>query len=74
MGLHRGKNPTGGRFSYEESDLHINIQELMTAKFSLLSYCSKYFFNYVRFKLDNSTAIAYINHMGGGGGGGLLNL
>ena len=55
----------GGRFSYEDSNLHINIQELMTAKFSLMSYCSKYFFNHVRFKLDNSTAIAYINHIGG---------
>ena len=63
-GSTEGTNPTGGRFSYEESNLHINIQELMAAKFSLMSYCSKYVFNHVRFKLDNSTAIAYINHMG----------
>ena len=69
-GSTEGTNPTGGRFSYEENDLHINIQELMAAKFSLMSYCSKYVFNHVKFKLDNSTAIAYINHMGGGGGRG----
>ena len=43
-------NPTGGRFSYEESNLHINIQELMAAKFSLMSYRSKYIFNHARFK------------------------
>ena len=65
MGLHRGKNPTSGTLSCEESDLHINIQELMATKFSLMSCCSENFFNHVRFKLDNSMAIAYINHMGG---------
>ena len=53
------KNPAGGRFLYDESNLPINIQE-----FSLMSYCTKYFFNHVRFKSDNSTAITYINYMG----------
>ena len=37
----------------------------MAAKFSLMSYCSKHVFNHVRFKLNNFTAIAYINYMGG---------
>ena len=36
----------------------------MAAKFSLMSYCSEYFFSHVGFKLDNSTAIVYVNHMG----------
>ena len=37
----------------------------MAAKFSLMSYCSKYVFNHVRYKLDNSTTIAYINYIRG---------
>ena len=56
---------TGGRWLEHESKLHINVLELKAAFFSILSFCSDKRNCTIQLELDNSTAISYINNMGG---------
>ena len=56
---------TGGRWSVEESKEHINYLELMAAFLALQSFESKITDKVVLLKLDNVTAVSYINAMGG---------
>lgn len=56
---------TGGNWSPLERKLHINILELKAASFTLQSFCKDYRNCHIRLQLDNTTAVAYINHMGG---------
>lgn len=56
---------TGGRWSATEVLEHINYLELLAAFFGLKSLCSAYRDSHVRIELDNSTAVCYINSMGG---------
>ena len=60
-----GKTRINGRWSDSESDLHINIQELMAAKIAIMSYCKDMEDIHVRIMADNMTAVIYINNMGG---------
>ena len=55
---------TGGLFSESESDLHINILELMAILFSLGALCDKFSFVHIRIMSDNSTAVCGINKRG----------
>ena len=57
--------PTGGRWTREESVLHINVLELTAAFFGLECFCSEMKNQHIRLLLDNSTAVSYINAMGG---------
>ena len=57
--------PTGGRWTREESVLHINVLELIAAFFGLKCFCSEMKNQHIRLLLDNSTAVSYINAMGG---------
>ena len=59
-----GHSPTGGRWGLSEKT-HINVLELKAAFLAIKAYCSSTVFKHVRIRSDNSTAIAYINHMGG---------
>ena len=43
--------------------------ELKAALFGLKAFCSHMDNIYIKLELDNTSAIAYINNMGGGGGG-----
>ena len=63
-GITDGKNPSGGRWSPEEI-VHINSLELRAVEFGIKTYCSGKNFQHVRVMCDNTTAINYINNMGG---------
>ena len=56
---------TGGRWSPLESTLHINALELLAVLYGLQSLCRSLSHVHVRVQIDNSTAVAYINSMGG---------
>lgn len=56
---------TGGRWTTAEAREHINYLELMAAFFGLKCLCSKMHDTHIRIELDNSTAVCYINEMGG---------
>ena len=55
----------GGRWSKEESILHINVLELQAALFALQSLYNNDTDVHIQMQLDNTTAVAYINSMGG---------
>ena len=64
-GAVRDKITTGGRWTYCEQMEHINVLELQAAYFALKSLCGLESELYIQIQLDNSTAVAYINNMGG---------
>lgn len=56
---------TGGRWSSDESMNHINYLELLAIFFALKSWVSNRKGLHVAVQSDNTTAISYINNMGG---------
>ena len=56
---------TGGQWGEEESDLHINILELLAAKFALKSFLSLRPAKAVHLMMDNTAAMSNIINMGG---------
>ena len=64
MGAHRGVIDTGGHFALEETNIHINIQELKAALLGLKSLCFDTFNTNILVKIDNTSAVARINKMG----------
>lgn len=56
---------TSGMWSYEEQQEHINVLELKAAKLGIQSLCQKLYDCHVRLEVDNTTAVSYINNMGG---------
>lgn len=55
----------GGRWTSHEACKHINILELQAALFALKSFASDTRNTHIQLQLDNTTAVAYINNMGG---------
>ena len=55
----------GGRWTPSEAEYHINILELLAAFFSLKCFCSHMNNCHIQIQIDNTTALAYINNMGG---------
>ena len=59
----------GGRWDTLEASMlltqGINYLELLAAFHGLRAYCSKLVGAHVRLQIDNTTAVAYLNHMGG---------
>lgn len=64
-GAYSHGQPAQGRWSKLESSHHINYLELLAAFYALQAFVANEHDVHVRLKLDNSTAIAYINNMGG---------
>ena len=64
-GAHCGDISTGGRWLTVEKILHINILEIKAIYFGLKTLCNGQTNIHVRVKSDNTTAVAYINNMGG---------
>lgn len=64
-GCSYGVETTGGQWNIEESSLHINVLELKAILFSLKSYFNNLSCVHVRIKSDNSTAVHYVNNLGG---------
>ena len=58
-------NKCGGRWDLKERKLHINVLEMKAIEFGLLSLCQEIDNKHIRIKTDNTTAVAYINNMGG---------
>ncbi|KAI8511561.1 hypothetical protein Bbelb_106610 [Branchiostoma belcheri] len=63
-GAHCNGQETGGRWSQTEARMHINWLELKAAFLALRSFVSADT-QHVLLRLDNTTAVAYVNHMGG---------
>lgn len=60
-----GEKKAGGRWTAIEAECHINVLELQAAFFALKCFCSNYTRCHIQIQIDNTTALAYINHMGG---------
>ena len=56
---------TGGPWSLEEKKLHINCLELMATFLALRTFLRSHPVSHVHLRMDNQTAVAYINNMGG---------
>ncbi|PJE77915.1 hypothetical protein CI610_03152 [invertebrate metagenome] len=55
----------GGQWSAEESKHFINFLELKAIQLALLSFCKTMVDVHVAIRSDNTTAISYINNLGG---------
>lgn len=56
---------TGGPWSNLEQEMHINCLELLAATLAVQSFMKDQSGVSIRLQLDNQTAVAYINNMGG---------
>jgi len=56
---------TGGPWSQEEQELHINCLELFAATLAVQSFLKDQVGVSVLLQLDNQTAVAYVNNLGG---------
>lgn len=61
----RGCKRTGGRWTPEEALHHINYLELLAILFSLKALCGKEMNTHIQVQCDNTTAVCYVNNMGG---------
>ena len=64
-GVHFGNNSSQGLWSTTESQLHINELELKAVYFALKAFADLLDHRHVKVFTDNSTAVHYINAMGG---------
>jgi len=64
-GSHYNARTTGGHWSSTECRLHINVLELKAILFSLKSFLSEVKETHIRIQTDSSTAVCYINKLGG---------
>ena len=55
----------GGRWLEKEKTSHINELELIAIEFGLKSLCGQLRNTHIRIKTDNTTAVAYVQNMGG---------
>ena len=60
-----GEESSGGKWLPEETENHINVLELKAILFGLGSFFDKLTATHIRIKSDNTTAVVYINNMGG---------
>ena len=60
-----GTSQTGGPWTMEEAQAHINLLELRAAFLALQTYASPLNNQHILLLIDNRTAIAYLNHKGG---------
>ena len=60
-----GERKSGGRWTPSEAQSHINTLELYAAFFALKCFCTDMHDIHVQIQIDNTTAAAYINNMGG---------
>ena len=60
-----GVGESNGFWSLEELDLHINALELLAVFYALKCFCSEHRDCHIRVEVDNTTAVHYIENMGG---------
>ena len=56
---------TGGLWSSTERNLHINVLEMLAGTFAIKTFAKDHSNIHIRLKMDNTSAVAYVNHMGG---------
>ena len=56
---------TGGCWSKEEADLHINVLEMMAAFFAIQAFTKQLQGVRILLRTDNISVVAHVNHMGG---------
>ena len=56
---------TRGQWSVSETSLHINAKEMLAAFLALQTFARDHQVSHVRLRIDNATAVYYINHRGG---------
>ena len=56
---------TGGQWTEDESQNHINYLEILACFLTLKAFCSQIKNCHVKTMIDNTTAVSYINSMGG---------
>jgi len=56
---------TGGLWSQTERDHHINYLELLAATLAVKAFTKSQENAHIRLRMDNRTAVFYVNHMGG---------
>ena len=61
----RGQQRTGGRWNQQEAFHHINYLELLAVLLTLKALCGECANLHIRVQCDNTTAVCYINNMGG---------
>ena len=61
----QGEHQTGGRWSAEEASHHINYRELLAAFLALQCFAKHSHNATILMRLDNVTAVTYINKLGG---------
>ena len=54
-------------WSQMERKLHINCLELLAGSFAVKSFTKNRLCVHVRLRMDNTSAVAYVNRLGGGG-------
>ena len=64
-GAREGKQQTGGAWSVQEASHHINYLELLAAFLALQCFAKHIKGLTIQLKLDNVTAVTYINKLGG---------
>ena len=69
MGVSQGVQ-TGGMWSQMKRKFHINCLELLAGSFAVKSFTKNRLCVHVRLRMDNTSAVAYVNRLGVGGGGG----
>ena len=60
-----GNLSTNGRCSKQESDLHINVLELQATFLAIQAFLKNQSNLVVKLRLDNTTAVTYVNNQGG---------
>ena len=64
-GARCGPLRTGGQWSLQEKNLHINGKEMLAAFLAVQTFVRDQKEIHVRLKVDNTTTVCYINRMGG---------
>ena len=59
------REKTGGNWSPLETEKHINYLELLAAWFVIQCFCKSTTNSHIKILCDNTTAVAYLNKMGG---------
>jgi hypothetical protein len=65
---------TGGPWSFEEKRLHINCLEILAGSLAIKTFTKSRACAHVKLLMDNASAVAYINKMGGTHSQGLAKL
>lgn len=60
-----GSTMASGIWSQEQSQLHINVREMLAVQLGLLQLASHISNKHIQLQIDNTTVVSYLNRMGG---------